>query len=273
MAPVTWSIGPGSSLPLRLLWYAGVSVWGGFVLLSVGFAAVVAIGGLAGGDPGPALLVGLLFLVGGPLSLLYLWPVLTAAEQRPAFLTPPAWMRARWLALGSVAVAGLVLTVPVAAIAFFPFGIASGIVIALLRSEGELDPDAGELTTNGRTVDLGDLAGVSRLDPGPLTLCWLRYPPGTGSSMAPRLVVLPGTVSDRVVAAIEASPRPPTTAAARTRSSRAVQAVLLVLGLGSLAVGGSLSLVESLPLAVALWGGALFGLFGVLFLWLAYAEA
>lgn len=271
MGRVTWSVTPASSLPLRCLWYASMAIWLGFGALAVGTAGLLAVAALLAGDPGPALLVGLLLLVGGPLSVLYVWPMLADPAQRPDFLTPGPWVRPRWLAVGAVLVVSLVLVVPAAAVALFAVAIASGVLAALGRSEGAVDPDAGRVVTDGRPVDLDSLAGVARMDLPRIAVLWLRYPRSAGTAMAPRLLVVPGAMGDRVVASIEEG-IDPTAADPDTRSSRTVRLALLVLGLGSLALGVALHLVGPVPPAVALWGSGLFGLFGLLFLWLAAVE-
>jgi len=272
MAPVSWSLTPASSRPLRLLWYASMSVWAGFACLAVGIAGVVAVGALLAGDPGPALLVGLLVLVGGPLSLLYLWPLLRERDQRPAFLTPAPWVQPGWLTLGAALVVVLVFAVPAAAVALFAVAIASAVLAALIRSDGEVDADSGRLVTDGRTVSLESLSGVSRVDLPRLAVLWLRYAGGTESAMAPRLVVVPRHVADRVTASIERGMPNRATGEDPSRSNRAVRVALVVLGLGSLALGVTLHVLDPVPLSVALWGSGLCGLFGLLFLWLAVAE-
>ena len=271
MSRVTWSVTPASSLPLRCLWYASVAIWMGFGVLAVGVAGFLAVAALLAGDPGPALLVGLLLLVGGPLSVLYVWPMLADPAQRPDFLTPAPWVRSTWLAVAAVSVVGLVLVVPAAAVALFAVAIASGVLTALGRSEGAVDPDSGRVVTDGRPVDLDSLAGIARIDLPRIAVLWLRYPRSAGTAMAPRLLVVPGATADRVVASIEEG-IDPTAADPDTRSSRTVRLALLVLGLGSLALGVALHLVGPVPPAVALWGSGLFGLFGLLFLWLAAVE-
>lgn len=272
MARVTWSVTPASSRPLRLLWYASMAVWVGFAGLAVGLAGAVAVGALLAGEAGPALLVGVLLLVGGPLSLLYLWPMLTETDQRPAFLTPAPWARPGWLALGAVLVVGLVVLVPAAAVALFAVAISSAILAAFLRSEGEVDPQAGRLVTQGRAVGLDTLSGVSRVDLLWISVLRLHYSRGSATAMAPRLLVVPGALADRAVASIEDGIAVTTTTDANTRSSRAVRLALLVLGLGSLALGVAIHRAGPVPPAVALWGSGLFGLFGLLFLWLSAVE-
>lgn len=272
MARLSWSVGPATSLPLRVCWYAGLAVWGGFALLALGIGVAVAAGGLVAGDPRPALFVGLLLLVGGPLSVLYLWPMLADPAQRPAFLDPPAWLDYRVALVTSAAFALGIALVPVLGTVLFVGGLAAGFTVALLRSEGAIDPDGGTLTVHGRTADFADLTGVSRADLGRLTVLWLRYARGRGSA-APRLIVLPRRVADRASGAIETGVHRPTSSKTERReSSRAVRLALATIGLGALGVGASLFVLGSVPTDVALWAGAIFGLFGLLFCWLAYRE-
>jgi hypothetical protein len=272
MGAVSWSIGPDAHRSLRLCWYAGLSVWLGFVGFVLAIGTTVSVLGLLAGDPGPALLLAVFALVGGPLSLLYVWPMLTDADQRPEFLTPPTWARARWIALGTVLVAAIVFFAPLGAVGVVALGLASPLVASVLRSEGELDPEAGDVTVNGRTADLGTVAGVRALHLGPLAICWLRYERTNSTPMAVRLLTVPGDVVPQLVEAIAVTDAPDRSTEQSRRSSRLAQIVMLVLGLGSLAVGIALFAIGPVPRDVALVGGGLFGVFGVLFTWLAYLE-
>lgn len=274
MASLTWSVGPASSRPIRVLWYASVSLW--FAVVALALGAVVLVGGAAllAGEPGPALLVGLLALVGGPLSLLYLWPMLTDPEQRPDFLTPDPWVQYRWVAIGALAVVPIVLLVPRAAVGAFVGALGGALLVALFQSEGELDAHANRLTIHGRDVDLADVVGVRRLDLGRVSCCWLQYRRRAGLAMAPRWVVCPPRVAEAVVAAVETSDFPrDRDGESRRPTNRLVKALLVVLGLGTFAAGGVLVAVAGpLPLRNALAAMAIVGVMGGVFFWLAYAE-
>lgn len=272
MERVSWSIGPGTYPWLRRCCYAGAAVWGGFLLIAVGAGAALAIGALLAGDPGPALLAVLLVLVGGPFSVLYLWPILSDPAQRPAFLEPPPWVSWGWLLVGSSVVATLFLALPALGVVLFVTGFATGFLAALFRTEGALNPGAGTLTVDVHDIDLADLRGARRLNIGELSVLRLYYEEGAGFAMARRFVILPGDAADRVLAAIERTDGVSCEEPSANESRPAVRAVLAGFGLGALALAAAIHMLESMPTNVALYGSIFFGVGGAIFLWLAYNE-
>lgn len=272
MERVSWSIGPGTHPWLRRCWYTGAVVCGGLLLVVLGIGAALAIGALLAGNPGPALLAVLLVLVGGPFSLLYLWPMLSDPAQRPAFFEPPPWVSWGWLFVGSMAFGTLIVSVPPVGVVLFVPGLAMGFLVGLLRTDGELDPAAGTLTVDVHEIDLADLRGAHRLHLGGISVLWLRYAGSPGSAMARRFVVVPDDAADRVLAAIERTDVVSPTQRAASESRPAVRVVLAAFGLGALTLAAGVHLLESVPTNVALYGSILFGFGGAIFLWLAYAE-
>jgi hypothetical protein len=147
----------------------------------------------------------------------------------------------------------------------------AGVVGALLRSEGELDPSAGQLTLHRRSVDLRTVAVVARVNLGGPAVCWLRYRRRPGRVIAPRLVVCPRPVADRLAAVVRRTDSPPGDRSDRG-SNRLVRAVFAACGLGALSLVVAFQLLDAVPRVVALWGSAVFGPFGGLFRWSAYWE-
>jgi hypothetical protein len=237
-----WSYDAAASRSLRLLSHLPVAAVGGVFLPAAGASVAFVIA-----DPGVlrspfVLLVALLALVGGPMSLLYLWPMLADPDQRPtrsAFSgTDGSPFTAR--SVGAAALAGALAVSALVAVGV-PFGVVyalvvgcvfSPILVAAATTEGTLDD--GRLTINRREVPLDRVAGVRSIRVRGVVVLWLSYVPRSGL-FVPRLAVLPadadvGAVRGALEAGIRADPElePP---------DRAVQAVAIGMGALFLASG------------------------------------
>lgn len=242
MPSTEWSYDAAASRSLRLLSHLPIAAVGGVFLPAAGASVAFVIA-----DPGVlrspfVLLVALLALVGGPMSLLYLWPMLADPDQRPtrsAFSgTDGSPFTAR--SVGAAALAGALAVLALVAVGV-PFGVVYGLVVgcvfspilvAAATTEGTLDD--GRLTINRREVPLDRVAGVRSIRVRGFVVLWLSYVPRSGL-FVPRLAVLPadadvGAVRGALEAGIRADPElePP---------DRAVQAVAIGMGALFLASG------------------------------------
>lgn len=215
--PIEWRIDVGSSRLLRAVVYAELAVFGGGMALVLCGALFLGVASFLDGQRAYLAYVALLALIGGPLSLLYLLPMLADADQRPPFSAlfadetlaeryAAAFSRRRLLAAivgGAGTLAALFLLAPQLA---FAAVVASLLLLPLLAgwiSWGTVDPGTETMIYNDRTVALDRVAGVRRLDLGSVAVCWLRYRSGAGRLMERRFVTLSGEAAnamERIVA-------------------------------------------------------------------------
>lgn len=288
MEPIEWRRDLEDSPAGRLFAYTFVGTVGGLPLLValVGLLALpVVIVSLTANPPVLALVV-VLALVGGPLSLLYLWPLLTDPDQRAPLLAD-TWvdeLSARGV-LASTVLGALVhalgfYLLPVAPLLLLVLG---GLLAStgtwLLLTEGRIDPDDRTLAvrsalsdrdSRGRTVDLAAWTGLSRYRIGPVVLLRPRYGPGVRGG-TPRLIPVPATVAAAATPAFEAALDAPAPEPERPPNP-AVAATLAVFGLGSVALGVAIAVLEVGPAGYRLYLLALASLFGAVFLAAAVRE-
>jgi hypothetical protein len=211
-----WEFSPADVPFGAFLLYLPVVFLGGHVglLALVGVALVPAV--LS--DPRLLGLAVLFLLVGGPFSLLYLWPMLRDPDQRPdpgrhgwlEFLSVPGLVVASIigtvLLVGGTRLFGAWIRLACVVV----FGFVPLPLLGLFATEGSVDGDAGTLTFGYRTVDVTLLARVRRHRFGDITVWWLSYVAGAGGFGKPRLVVVPAAVAEEVLAVlrtgIEADP-------------------------------------------------------------------
>ncbi len=235
---VEWHVDAASSRALRAIAYVEVGLFGGGMVLVFAAMAFLGVTAALGGQYTYLAYVVLLALVGGPLSLFYLWPLLVDSDQRPPLSAlfgneemaeryAAAFSRGRLLTavlggalvlfaailldprLAGALVVGSILLVPVA----------SGVV-----SWGRVDPGEASLTHRDRTVALSRVERVRRFDLGGVSLCWLSYHSGSNEFTSPRFLAASPEAADaveRTLAAVDAEYAP----------DRAVQAALGVLAL------------------------------------------
>ncbi|MFC7046438.1 hypothetical protein ACFQH6_14410 [Halobacteriaceae archaeon GCM10025711] len=204
MTAIEWSRTPANARLARLPLYAFVGFLGGMGLLAMALLVRVALAGL---DLAQVGLVVLLVFVGGPLSLLYLWPMLSDPDQRPSLPGPGVrHLHPAWVAVAVLVAAGL-LVVAARSGVWLLVALAAGLMVPpvatnLLTTEGTLDPAAGTVTLQGRSISLDSLAGVRRWHVGDTAVCWLSYGPGAGGAGAPYLLVLPKDVAAAIADAV-----------------------------------------------------------------------
>lgn len=202
--PVEWRVDAGSSRLLRAIVYIEAGLFGGGVLLV--FCGMVFFGVTTALDGQYTYLgyIPLLALIGGPLSLLYLWPMIVDDAQRPplgaAFASEgmaeryaASFTRGRLLAV--VLGGALVLHLSLFLDARLTFALAVGSLLLLpvasgVISWGWVEPDEATMTYRDRSIALSRVERIRRIDLGGVALCWLSYHPGGDDLTSPRLVVL-----------------------------------------------------------------------------------
>ncbi|MEM4782269.1 MAG: hypothetical protein QXG03_12025 [Halalkalicoccus sp.] len=243
--PVEWHVDAAGSRSVRALVYVAVGLLGGGVLLVFAAMAFVGVSAAFGGEYAFLAYGLLLALIGGPLSVLYLLPVLTDRDQRPPLAAlfadeeiadryAATFTRTRLLAAvlgGALGLLALFSVAPRAAFAVVAGSLLLVPVASGMISRGRIDPEAGTMTYIERSIPLSGVERVRRLDPGGTSLCWLSYYPGYGSFGTPHLIVATPEAADtieRTVAAVKSD------VDEEYEPDRAVQLALGALALSSL---------------------------------------
>ncbi|WP_181693213.1 hypothetical protein [Natronomonas sp. LN261] len=268
MPATEWRYDASTSGGLRFVSHFPVAGLGGAFLLAVG-VGLVGVAASPGVLRSPfVLLFVLLALVGGPMSLLYLWPMLSDPDQRPSASGVaggegvPFTVRSVGVAAvsGSLAILALVaVDAPFGTVYRLVVGcVFSPVLVAAVTTEGTLD--GGELSINRRTVPLERVTGVRSVRVRGLSVLWISYARRSGL-FVPRLAVIPADADvEAVRAALEtgigADPdvEPP---------DRAVQAVAIGTGALFVAFGAFASVAVDEP-AVGLYVAAVVGGLGTL---------
>lgn len=274
-ASIDWTLSPCDVQYVSHLRYAPVLFFGGYLGLLVVVGLLTAPALIS--NPEVLVLVVILLLVGGPMSLLYLWPMIRDPDQRPdvgrhGWLTSLDPVKSGLTAvvgtgvvlLGTTVVGGRVVYALLLLCVFVPTAL-----VTVFDGHGHVDPDAGTLTFQERTVDLATLAAVQRYRFDAVTVCWLSYVSGESKLGNPRVVAFPESVSEAVLGELEAGVAADADVR-RRETDRTAQLVLGVLAALSFGVGSWAVLVpddSALPLAFV--GGSL----GLLFLVGAFGVA
>lgn len=247
--PISWAYTPAESPGLRALAHLPFAVVGGMVLLAVGGGAWFAVSSALRGEYASAFGILFALIVAGGVFAVRLEPLFGDERRRSRGLDFDPDPR-RILA-GSLVSVGVLLAAIVAGEPPFPvllgllFGAVAvpSVIVGLLTSKGELDPDAGTLTYHGREVELSALANARRFAVGGVVFYRLSHVAGSPSFGTPRFLVIPssadGAVRDAVTAGVAAE-----SAAYDTGSNRAVRIAAVAFGLFFLGFGGLLLTVE-----------------------------
>jgi hypothetical protein len=246
---VTWRHDATTQRWLRALYLLAAA-------LAHGVAVLLAVGGLAllgatlrAGSTGTRALVVLLALVGGPVSLLYLLPMLRDPDQRPSF-SPEGMTAGPELALrqraalglaGGAVLAGCWWLDPRLAAAAVGVGALAGLVYAMAATRGTIDPDRAVLEAGARSFELDRVTGYRTRSLGPLALVTLAVParPGRLGRSTSRVLVPTARLADVAAAldAVVASSDPGTGREPNPQVRLAAGALaLLFLGIGAAAV-------------------------------------
>lgn len=270
-APVAWEYDYTTEPWLRWLARAGAAAVGGayvgaLVALLTGVATALVYGSTA-----VRLLVVVLALVGGPVSLLYLYPVLTDPDQRPAPFSgrERRLPRREWVVsalVGAAVLGGAVLVDPLLAGALFAGGFLAGVVAVGCSTHGEIDPETGVMNGTYGEWHLRRMTGYRTRTVGPLTVVSLAASgPGRFGSVPSRVLVPTadlGDVTDALDAVVRAE-----THRDRRASNTAVRAVATLFALSCF--GGGAAAVAAMGAPLGLYLGAIGFVFGVVFVLVA----
>jgi len=193
---------------LRWLMRVGGAVLYGTALLVVA-GGVAAVGAVAlEGSTTVRLLVVVLALVGGPVSLLYLLPVLGDAEQRrPLSLGESALdRRERVVAAicGAAAVTVTFVVDPRLAGGLLLVGLASWLLAAVCASRGHLDTETATVTTRYREWDLDGVTGFDTRRVGPLAVITFDAAGSGSTGRLPTFLLVPRAVEPDISQALDA---------------------------------------------------------------------
>ncbi|WP_255198682.1 hypothetical protein [Halorarius litoreus] len=272
---VSWRYDATTQPWLRGLFLVGCGLLYGVPVLVLGAVTVLLGLLLWTGSWELRLLIGLFALVGGPLSLLYLLPMLRDPDQRPTF-SPESVERTlstrakAVLGVGGASLLGVAWAVdPRLAGGLVAVGLLAGVAYAISATRGTLDPETATLRDRERTFDLSRVTGYRRRRLGPLALVTLSIPTRPGRfGGAPSRVLVPGERLDEVTAALDAVVAANADREVEGREPNpAVRWVAAALALGFVAAGvGGVVLVGA---GVGWYVAALCGLFAVVFLFVA----
>lgn len=217
---IEWHVDAASSRSLRAVVYVVIGLFGGSTLLLFGAMGFLGVSMALGGEYTYLAWIALLAFIGGPASLVYLWPMLVKREQRPPLsaLFADEELAERYAAVftrGRLLAA--VLSGAVGLIALFSLDprLAFGAVVGSILlvpiasgriSRGRVDPDETTLTYMDRPVDLARIERIRRVYLGGTVFCWLSYHPSYGSFGTPHLIVAIPEAADaieRTVASVE----------------------------------------------------------------------
>jgi hypothetical protein len=269
MSLVEWRYDATKSRPLCLLAHLPVAALGGLFAWSLGAILVI---GVAGADLGTILFAVLFVLVGGPMSLLYLWPMLTDTDQRPrieAFASDemPFTRRSTGTAVvsGVVAIGVLVLAGAssqlLRTLVFLSVFVV--VLVGVFSSKGRIED--GRLRNYGTTVHLSSIRDVRTVEVGGVVLAWVSYVRGTGI-LVPRLLTIPASDERRVLSAL----RSHETATVETNTDPVVRTVLVLTGLAFLAVAALVFITVDRGVYLRTYLSGIIGTIGALFCLVAW---
>jgi hypothetical protein len=206
---VSWQHDATTRRWLRLPLLLGLGVVDGIAVLVAGAVLAMLAFVLLTGTAEARLLVVLFALIGGPLSLVYLLPVLRDPAQRPSFLgTEHRQLSGRQrAAVGVVGAAVLALSWwldPRLAAIVAGLGVLGGAVYALSATRGTIDPEDATLRVAAREYDLAPVTGYRTRRFGPVALVTVSAPnrPGRFGRVPSRFRV-PTDRLDEVTAALD----------------------------------------------------------------------
>lgn len=264
---VDWELDVDDSSLLLGLAYVFPSILGGVIVLAFGLLLWLVSEAVWAGDLGRA--IGLIVVaVLALLSRRYLPALLETGLETPFF---ERFSRRGLLVgslLGALTLLGSAQVHPSAPFAVFVASWIPLVLTAAFPTSGHADLAAKTLVVDETEVPLQEVRTFRTISVGAFAVCWLSYT--RGSPTAPRIVVLPTDSVDAVANLIDAVPE--SSNDERSTIDRAERIVAGLFGLGMFAIGPLLWFV--LPpgdgKAIALYAGAMFGLFGLLLLWYAY---
>lgn len=286
---VEWRIDAANSRLVRTVTYGWVGLLGGGVLLALGLVLLFAVGAAIGGEYALAALVVLLLLVGGPFSLLYLWPAVRSGSFSPLskFVLDTASDPEEPLAeryadafswRGAVASVGL-HAVGIPTLAFVDPRLLGGyvavsfvllVLTSVLQTWGRIDAVAPSFEYRSGTIPLSAIEQVHRWQVRGVVVCRLSYRPGVKTITTPSWVVLTPEAADAFETARSAAGTAPSD---HRPSRRAPRVVALGIGLGAIAFAGWTWLAVDLDPGVGTYLLVVFGGLGSFLAWVGLRYA
>ncbi len=283
---VEWRIDAANSRAIRLVMYGWHGLFGGGFILLGGFILFIGVSAALAGNLAVAALIGVFVLVGGPFSVLYLYPAIRSGSFTPLsqFIYDPAPdpaepLGTRYAAVFSWHHAGIaiglhLLILPVAfwldpRLLWGYVAIWFGLLFttSLLSTWGRINPTDPLFEYRSTTIPLGAIAQVRRCQIGHLIVCWLSYQRGAASITTPSWIVF----TPEAAAAFEAALARAESRSAAGDASRPIERLVAGgIGAGCLAIGGWIWFVVETDPGYGVYAGVVFGLIGVFFLWLGY---
>jgi hypothetical protein len=265
---VDWKLDVADSSFLLGLAYVFPSILGGAIVLVCGTLLWLVAAAVSAGNLGQA--IGLIAAtVLALLSRRYLPALLETDLVTPFF---ERFSRRGLLVgslLGALTLLGSAQVHPSAPFAVFIASWIPLVLTAAFPTNGHADLAAETLVVDDTEVPLKAVRTFRAISVGTFAVCWLSYT--RGYPTAPRIIVLPSDYVDTVVTLIDTVPE--SSNEGRSTIDRAERTVAGLFGLGMVAIGPLFWFL--LPpgdgQAIALYAGAMFGLFGVLLLWYAYS--
>lgn len=272
---VSWRYDATTQPWLRALFLAGAGLVYGLSALVAVATIVFFLGVLWSGSTGLRLLVVLLALVGGPLSLLYLLPVIRDPDQRPTLrlegMEPMLSLRAKVVVglVGAAVLGGAVVVDRRFPLVLTVCGALAGGTYLFAATRGEIDPEARTIRSHTREFDLSPVEGYRTRTLGSLTLLTLSVParPGRFGGVPSRLLV-PSERVGEVTAALDAAIEGSKSEGEGREPNPAVRWVAVAMALGCVGTGvGAFVLVGA---GMGWYIAAMGGLFGVVFAYVAW---
>ena len=281
--PVEWRVDAANSKVLRWVLYGWAGLFGGAMALIGALIVGGAVASLLAGEAGPFVWVAVLVLLGGPVSVLYLLPVVRS-EWRPSlslFLPDPvddpeesvADRYAEAFSWRGAAAAVLLSAGVIAALAWLDTRllyayVALWFVLLILASGvitwGRVDPTEPKLEYRTTTVPLEAVKNVRRLRLGEVVVYWLSYRSGARDFSTPSWVTVTSESAGAVDRALE---RAESGESETSSPNRAVTTVAIAIGLASLAMAGGIWTIDGLETGVAAYLSVMMGFFGLFLCW------
>ena len=281
--PVEWRVDAANSRVLRWILYGWIGLFGGAMALISVFVVGEAILSALAGEVGPFVWVAVLVLLGGPMSVLYIWPALRP-EWRPSlslFLPDPvddpeesvaeryaevfSWRGAVASVILSAGVIGALTGLDVRLLyAYVALWFALLILASGFITWGRVDPTEPRLEYRTTTVPLEAVENIRRVHLGDVVVYWLSYRSGARDFSTPSWVTVTAGAAEAVDLALEHAESVESEASS---PNRAMTAVAVAIGLASLAMAGGIWTVDGLETGVAAYLSLMVGGFGLFLCW------
>ena len=260
-----WRVEVGDSAVLSALSYALPAVFGGVCVLAALLLGGVVFAAARAGEFGRAVAAAAPVLLA---LLTYRWFLPAVAQT--TLLDPLFGRYSRRGVVGASVVGAAVLYAsfllhPLTPFALFVASWIPFVLVAGFPTEGLADPDEGVLVVDGDRIPLAAVRSHRALPLGRFVVCWVSYARGVPS--APRTLVVPRGEFGRIRPLLDGGADETADASPVGTAQRRI---LVAFGVGCLAIGPVLwALFPAEAALVALYAGATFGVFGLVFLWYA----